>query len=141
MTTTLRRKKSELFDRMNDGYVRVLIGSSAKMGAGMNAQERLVALHHMDPPWRPSDMWQREGRIIRQGNKLYEADPDGFEVSIIAYSTSGTSDTVMWQILQRKANAIEQFRQGGRYRRNRGRIIRRQPVCRFHGYVNGQPGL
>ena len=105
-------KKSELFDRMNDGYVRVLIGSSAKMGAGMNAQERLVALHHMDPPWRPSDMWQREGRIIRQGNKLYEADPDGFEVSIIAYSTSGTSDTVMWQILQRKANAIEQFRQG-----------------------------
>ena len=105
-------KKSELFDRMNDGYVRVLIGSSAKMGAGMNAQERLVALHHMDPPWRPSDMWQREGRIIRQGNKLYEADPDGFEVSIIAYTTSGTSDTVMWQILQRKANAIEQFRQG-----------------------------
>ena len=59
--------------------VRVLLSSSAKMGAGTNVQERLVALHHMDAPWRPSDVEQREGRIIRQGNLLRE-NPDGFEV-------------------------------------------------------------
>ncbi|WP_243546221.1 SNF2-related protein [Pseudodesulfovibrio tunisiensis] len=106
------QQKDKLFGRMNNGYVRVLIGSSAKMGAGTNAQRRLVALHHMDAPWRPSDVEQREGRIIRQGNMFYEQDPDGFQVEITAYSTSQTSDTVMWQILERKAGAIEQFRSG-----------------------------
>jgi N12 class adenine-specific DNA methylase len=106
-------KKQRLFARVNAGAVRVLIGSTPKMGAGTNVQERLVALHHLDAPWRPSDVEQREGRIIRQGNKLYERDPDGFEVEIHAYSTNGTSDTVMWQILERKAGAIEQFRIGG----------------------------
>ena len=106
-------KKQKLFARVNAGYIRVLIGSTAKMGAGTNAQERLVAEHHLDAPWRPSDVEQREGRIIRQGNMFYERDPDGFEVEIIAYSTEGTSDTVMWQILERKAAAIEQFRKGG----------------------------
>ena len=113
-----------------------MVGSSAKMGAGTNAQKRLVALHHMDAPWRPSDVEQREGRIIRQGNAFYGAindfeldklppdilaaqarlkqqNPDGFEVEILAYSTNQTSDTVMWQILQRKSKAIEQFRNGG----------------------------
>lgn len=102
-------QKSRLFDRVNAGEVRVLIGSTFKMGAGTNAQERLVALHHIDAPWRPSDMEQREGRIIRQGNKLFEDDPDGFEVEIIAYANEKTSDVVLWQVLERKASGIEQF--------------------------------
>ncbi len=106
-------KKQALFDSVNNGDVRVLLGSSAKMGAGMNVQKRLVGLHHLDSPWRSSDVEQREGRIIRQGNMFYEADPEGFSVDITSYSTSGTADTVMWQILARKAAAIEQFRNGG----------------------------
>ena len=106
-------QKKELFNKVNRGIIRVLIGSSAKMGAGMNAQERAVALHHLDAPWRPSDMEQREGRIIRQENSLYAANPDGFEVEIIAYSAQASNDAVMWQILERKAKAIEQFRSGG----------------------------
>lgn len=110
-------QKAGLFDLVNNGDVRVLIGSSAKMGAGTNVQERLVGLHHMDAPWRPSDMEQREGRIIRQGNKLYEraveqGNPEAFEVEIIAYATQGSSDPVMWQILERKSRSIEQFRNG-----------------------------
>lgn len=103
-------QKAKLFQAVNDGEIRVLLGSSAKMGAGTNAQKRLVGLHHMDAPWRPSDVEQREGRIIRQGNMLYQRDPDGFTVSITAYSTNGTSDAVMWQVLERKSKAIEEFR-------------------------------
>ncbi|KEP68805.1 hypothetical protein DL1_08435 [Thioclava dalianensis] len=102
-------KKKDLFEKVNEGQVRVLIGSTQKMGAGTNAQKRLVALHHIDAPWRPSDMEQREGRIIRQGNMFYEADPDGFEVEITAYSTEKTADVVQWQILERKAKGIETF--------------------------------
>ncbi|EHS4947809.1 PLxRFG domain-containing protein [Vibrio cholerae] len=113
--TTL--KKEALFDRFRRGEVRVLIGSSMKMGAGTNVQNRLVALHHMDAPWRPSDMEQREGRIVRQGNEFYQraanaGKPEDFEVELIAYTTQGSSDPVMWQILERKAGAIEQFRNG-----------------------------
>ncbi len=113
--TTL--KKEALFDRVRRGEVRVLIGSSMKMGAGTNVQNRLVALHHMDAPWRPSDMEQREGRIVRQGNEFYQraanaGKPEDFEVELIAYTTQGSSDPVMWQILERKAGAIEQFRNG-----------------------------
>ncbi|EGR2460621.1 PLxRFG domain-containing protein [Vibrio cholerae] len=113
--TTL--KKEALFDRVRRGEVRVLIGSSMKMGAGTNVQNRLVALHHMDAPWRPSDMEQREGRIVRQGNEFYQraanaGKPEDFEVELIAYTTQGSSDPVMWQILERKADAIEQFRNG-----------------------------
>ncbi|MBD1197140.1 PLxRFG domain-containing protein [Vibrio cholerae] len=113
--TTL--KKEALFDRVRRGEVRVLIGSSMKMGAGTNVQSRLVALHHMDAPWRPSDMEQREGRIVRQGNEFYQraanaGKPEDFEVALIAYTTQGSSDPVMWQILERKAGAIEQFRNG-----------------------------
>ncbi|WP_172565590.1 PLxRFG domain-containing protein [Vibrio navarrensis] len=111
------KKKEALFDQVRDGDVRVLIGSSMKMGAGTNVQDRLVALHHMDAPWRPSDMEQREGRIVRQGNTFYEraakaGKPEDFEVELIAYTTQGSSDPVMWQILERKAGAIEQFRNG-----------------------------
>ena len=109
-----RDQKTELFNMVNSGMVRVLIGSSRKMGAGTNAQERLVALHHMDAPWRPSDVEQREGRIIRQGNVLYELDPEGFEIEIPAYSTRNTFDSVSWQILARKAEMLEDFRSGAR---------------------------
>jgi len=118
-----RDQKTELFGLVNDGSIRVLLGSSPKMGAGTNVQKRLVALHHMDAPWRPSDVEQREGRIIRQGN-LFATPPSAenpnplydpnFEVEIKAYSTNRTFDTVMWQTLQRKAAMIEQFRSGER---------------------------
>lgn len=105
-------QKRELFDLVNAGKVRVLIGSSAKMGAGTNVQKRIVALHHMDAPWRPSDIEQREGRAIRQGNMLYERNPEGFELEIIAYSTERTFDAQMWGVLARKAAFLEQFRSG-----------------------------
>lgn len=105
-------QKEELFGKVRTGRIRVLLGSTAKMGAGMNVQDRLVALHHLDAPWRPSDLEQREGRIIRQGNKLYERDPDGFEVNIERYATKQTLDSRMWQTIEGKANFIEQVRKG-----------------------------
>ncbi len=107
-------QKEELFDQVRAGQVRVLIGSTKKMGAGTNVQDRAVALHHMDAPWRPSDVEQREGRVIRQGNLLYARDPENFAVEVMAYSTSNTFDAVMWQILSRKAGMLEQFRLGTR---------------------------
>lgn len=106
-------QKDTLFGKVRSGAIRVLLGSTAKMGAGMNVQERLVGLHHLDAPWRPSDLEQREGRIIRQGNKLYERDPKGFEVSVSRYATKETLDARMWQTLEGKANFIEQVRKGG----------------------------
>jgi N12 class adenine-specific DNA methylase len=104
------KQKQELFKRVNRGDVRFLFGSTPKLGAGTNVQERLVGLHHIDAPWRPSDLEQREGRIIRQGNKLYERDPDGFEVFIGRYATEQTYDTRRWQLLEHKASGIEQLR-------------------------------
>ena len=104
-------RKSKLFSDVNKGNVRVLIGSTSKMGAGMNVQERLVAAHHLDAPWRPSDLEQRNGRIIRQGNSLYEKKPD-FQVEIFNYATKQTYDARMWQTIEYKAAAIEQFRKG-----------------------------
>lgn len=105
-------QKSKLFDQINRGEVRLLFGSTAKMGAGTNAQRKLVALHHLDAPWRPSDLEQREGRILRQGNEFYEADPDGFEVEVVRYATKQTYDSRMWQTIEYKAAGIEQFRKG-----------------------------
>lgn len=105
-------QKEELFGKVRTGRVRVLFGSTAKMGAGMNVQDRLVALHHLDAPWRPSDLEQREGRIIRQGNRLYEANPEGFEVEIKRYATKQTLDSRMWQTIEAKARFIEQVRKG-----------------------------
>ncbi|MBX9594532.1 MAG: DEAD/DEAH box helicase family protein, partial [Roseomonas sp.] len=105
-------RKEELFAKVRSGRVRVLLGSTAKMGAGMNAQERLVALHHLDAPWRPSDLEQREGRIIRQGNALFDRDPEGFEVEILRYATKNTLDSRMWQTIEAKAGFIEQVRKG-----------------------------
>jgi len=105
-------QKAKLFDEMNRGEVRILLGSTAKMGAGTNVQKRLVAEHHLDAPWRPSDLEQREGRILRQGNQFYERDPEGFAVEILRYATRQTYDSRMWQTIEYKASGIEQFRKG-----------------------------
>ncbi len=105
-------KKEQLFSKVKNGDVRVLIGSTPKMGSGMNVQERLVAAHHLDAPWRPSDLEQRNGRIIRQGNELYKKDPDNFEIQIYNYATKQTYDARMWQCIEYKSAAIEQFRKG-----------------------------
>jgi hypothetical protein len=99
-------QKEALFGKVRSGQIRVLIGSTAKMGAGMNVQDKLVALHHLDAPWRPSDLEQREGRIIRQKNEFYKRDPEGFEVDIMRYATKQTLDSRMWQTLEGKARFI-----------------------------------
>lgn len=110
-------QKAELFAKVNNGIVRVLMGSTQKMGAGTNVQKRLVALHHMDAPWKPSDLAQREGRIVRQGNLFWNPesdlhDPD-FLVKIRRYATKQTYDSRMWEINEIKALSIELFRTGG----------------------------
>jgi N12 class adenine-specific DNA methylase len=97
--------KAELFQACRDGHVSVLVGSTAKMGVGTNVQRRAVALHHLDSPWRPADIEQRNGRILRQGNQ----NP---EVAIIHYVTEGSFDTFMLQTLQRKAGFIHQVARG-----------------------------
>lgn len=101
-------QKKKLFDAVNDGRVRILIGSTEKMGAGMNVQERLVALHHLDAPWRPADVEQREGRILRRGN-MYK-DKGG--VHIFYYATEQSFDARMWDIIASKAKMIEQIMSG-----------------------------
>ena len=97
--------KKLLFDAVNAGRVRVLLGSTEKMGAGTNVQRRLVALHHLDAPWRPRDIEQREGRILRQGNT-------NKEVQIYRYVTEGSFDAYMWQTLETKARFIQQVMRG-----------------------------
>jgi N12 class adenine-specific DNA methylase/predicted RNA methylase len=94
-------KKQSLFDRVRAGSVRVLIGSTAKMGTGTNVQKRLVALHHLDAPWKPAEVEQREGRILRQGN-------GNEQVAIYRYVTEGSFDAYMWQALETKARFIGQ---------------------------------
>lgn len=98
-------KKQALFDRVRCGSVRVLIGSTVKMGTGVNVQQRLVALHHLDAPWKPAEVEQREGRILRQGN-------DNKEVAIYRYVTEGSFDAYMWQALETKARFITQVMTG-----------------------------
>jgi N12 class adenine-specific DNA methylase len=98
-------KKQALFDRVRSGSVRVLIGSTAKMGTGTNVQKRLVALHHLDAPWKPAEVEQREGRILRQGN-------ENKEVAIYCYVTEGSFDAYMWQALETKARFIAQVMTG-----------------------------
>ncbi|MBX9728824.1 MAG: hypothetical protein K2X31_07955, partial [Sphingopyxis sp.] len=98
-------KKQSLFERVRQGSVRVLIGSTAKMGTGTNVQKRLVALHHLDAPWKPAEVEQREGRILRQGNE----NP---EVAIYRYVTEGSFDAYMWQALETKARFIAQVMTG-----------------------------
>jgi hypothetical protein len=94
-------KKKELFAKVRRGQVRVLIGSTAKMGAGTNVQERLIALHDLDVPWRPSDLEQRAGRIVRQGNTNSEVD-------LYRYVTEGTFDAYSYQLLESKQKFISQ---------------------------------
>ncbi len=96
------KAKKRLFADVNQARIRVLVGSTQKLGIGVNVQERLVAIHHLDVPWRPADMTQREGRLIRQGNR----NP---EVFIYRYITAGTFDAYSWQILENKARFISQF--------------------------------
>lgn len=106
------QKRQELFRSVNNGDVRVLIGSTSKMGAGTNVQRRLVALHDLDCPWRPRDLEQRHGRGIRQGNMFFEQDKENFELEICCYATERTYDARMWQTIEVKARGIEQFRNG-----------------------------
>lgn len=98
-------EKAEMFARARAGKISVLIGSTEKMGVGTNVQRRAVALHHLDAPWRPSDVEQRDGRIVRQGN----LNPD---VQVIRYVTEGSFDAYMWQTLERKSKFINQIMRG-----------------------------
>ena len=95
-------KKKELFGKVRSGQIRVLIGSTQKMGAGTNVQKKLIALHHLDCPWRPADLQQREGRIIRQGN-------DNPEVEIYTYVTENTFDSYLYQLVESKQKFIGQI--------------------------------
>ncbi|MGL2438392.1 SNF2-related protein, partial [Helicobacter pylori] len=103
-------QKQDLFKRVNRGEVRVLLGSPAKMGVGTNVQERLVAMHELDCPWRPDELLQMEGRGIRQGNILHQNNPENFRMKIYRYATEKTYDSRMWQIIETKSKGIEQFR-------------------------------
>ena len=95
-------RKAEQFAKVRSGQVRFLLGSTAKMGAGTNVQDRLIALHHLDVPWRPSDIEQQEGRILRQGNM-------NDKVKIIRYVTEGTFDSYSWQLIENKQKFIGQI--------------------------------
>ena len=95
-------RKAELFAKVRSGQVRFLLGSTQKMGAGTNVQDRLIALHHLDVPWRPSDIEQQEGRILRQGN----LNP---KVKIFRYVTEGTFDSYSWQLIENKQKFIGQI--------------------------------
>ena len=101
-TANTEAQKKELFGKVRSGQVRVLIGSTQKMGAGTNVQKKLVALHHLDCPWRPSDLQQREGRIIRQGN-------ENDEVDIYTYVTENTFDSYLYQLVEGKQKFIGQI--------------------------------
>ena len=98
-------KKAQLFEDVNNGKVRVLMGSTGKMGVGMNAQKRVVAIHHLDAPWRPGDVEQRDGRAFRQKNI-------NDEVSKYVYVTKGSFDSRLWDILDRKQHFINQIMNG-----------------------------
>ena len=95
-------RKAELFGKVRSGQVRFLLGSTQKMGAGTNVQDRLIALHHLDVPWRPSDIEQQEGRILRQGNH-------NDKVKIFRYVTEGTFDSYSWQVIENKQKFISQI--------------------------------
>lgn len=98
-------KRAELLEKVRSGSVRVLLGSTEKMGTGLNVQDKLIALHNLDAPWRPADLTQRNGRILRQGN-------ENDEVSIFNYITEQTFDAYLWQILEQKQRYISQIMTG-----------------------------
>ena len=97
-----QKDKEKLFKMINEGTVRIILGSTSKLGTGVNMQERMVALHHIDVPWKPSDIEQREGRAVRQGNS-------NDEVKIYRYITADTFDAYSWQIIENKATFISQI--------------------------------
>lgn len=103
-------RKLKLFKEVNEGKIRILIGSTIKLGIGANVQTKLKAIHHLDVPWRPADMVQREGRILRRGNK-------NKEVYIYRYIAEGSFDSYSWQILETKQRFISQFLGGSTYQR------------------------
>ena len=98
-SATSNKKRDQLFEKVKNGEIRVLIGSTVKLGIGVNVQDKLVAIHHLDVPWRPADMVQREGRILRQGNS-------NEEVFIHRYITKGSFDAYSWQLLETKQRFI-----------------------------------
>lgn len=95
-------RKAELFGKVRSGQVRFLLGSTQKMGAGTNVQDKLIALHHLDVPWRPADIEQQEGRILRQGN-------ENKKVHIYRYITESTFDSYSWQVIENKQKFISQI--------------------------------
>jgi len=99
------KKRAQLFESVNNGAIAILIGSTFKLGTGVNVQERLIALHHLDVPWRPSDMVQREGRLIRRGNT-------NEKVFIYRYVTEGSFDAYSWQLLENKQRFITELLMG-----------------------------
>ena len=103
-------RKLKLFKEINEGKIRILIGSTVKLGIGANVQTKLKAIHHLDVPWRPADMIQREGRILRRGN-------ENDEVCIYRYIAEGSFDSYSWQILETKQRFISQFLKGSTYQR------------------------
>lgn len=98
-------KRAELLEKVRNGEVRILMGSTEKMGTGLNVQDKMIALHNLDAPWRPADLTQRNGRILRQGN-------ENNEVSIFNYITEQTFDAYLWQILEQKQKYISQIMTG-----------------------------
>ena len=108
---TTEKKRSELFEKTRKGEVRILLGSTFKLGIGVNVQDKLIAVHHIDVPWRPADMVQREGRIIRPGNT-------NKEVFIYRYITDGSFDAYSWQLLETKQNFIAALLEGSVEERN-----------------------
>ena len=102
---TTDSKRNRLFEDVRRGKIRILIGSTFKLGTGVNVQDKLIALHHLDIPWRPSDIIQREGRIVRQGN-------ENEEVFIYRYITEGSFDAYSWQILESKQKMINALLKG-----------------------------
>lgn len=105
------KQKSQLFEKVNSGEIRIVIGSTQKLGTGVNVQERIVAMHHIDVPWRPSDMEQRNGRGIRQGNYLAKEKYDN-NVQIFKYGTEQTLDAYKYQLLDIKGKFISQVKDG-----------------------------
>ena len=126
-------KTQALFEKVRNGTVRVLVGSTQKMGTGTNVQKRLVALHHLDAPWKPAEVEQREGRILRQGN-------ENEEVAIYRYVTEGSFDAFMWQALETKARFITQVMTGDCGTRRAEDIGGQElSLCRGEGHRLGEP--
>ena len=108
---TTPSEKQKIFDNMNQGNIRILLGTYAKMGTGVNVQQKGVAMHEVTCPWRPSDIQQAEGRFIRTGNEFFEKDKN-FKVKIYRYGTERTIDSLMWQANNVKARTAREFTQG-----------------------------